>query len=45
MTMPTEVTLIIYDPYERGADWWWNLLADVVEEAEGEVIDADDEEV
>lgn len=42
--MATEVTLVLYDPYERGADWWWNLFVNLVEEHEAEIIETDEQE-
>jgi hypothetical protein len=41
----TEVTLRIFDPDGRGAQWWAELLQDIIQDEGGETIEIDDEEV
>jgi hypothetical protein len=43
--MPTEVTVRIYDPQSRSADYWRELVEDLVESEDGEVFEVEDEEV
>ncbi len=42
--MSTEVTIIVYDPRGRSAEWWEEELADVVEELGGALVAAEDQE-
>lgn len=42
--MALEVTIVIHDPQEKGAEWWEHQLREVLDELDGYIVSATEEE-